>query len=177
MSWSLESSIVGGTLFEFEVGSFPQSGHGNKKDQKLSFHHVDRVNILVAINIVFEGASHALLVRAWGGDQLQVINKAHGFRSISLTWKGTRTDCEAGVPPITDYGFAVCFWKWWKMNWGQFTNTGHIVESIWWVVPLKSMAPCLDPIELCWDPPHVGTVKFFVVGAASLDKAVCGGTI
>ncbi|KAK8713183.1 hypothetical protein V6N13_148405 [Hibiscus sabdariffa] len=89
MSWSLEYAIVGGTLFEFErsfalaivgavhtdfggsgVDGFPQSGHGNKKDQKLSFHHVDRVNILVAINIVLEGASHALLVRAWGGDQV-----------------------------------------------------------------------------------------------------------
>ncbi|KAK8615670.1 hypothetical protein V6N13_017253 [Hibiscus sabdariffa] len=96
MSWSLESAIVGGTLFEFGqcvyqvdllfalatvgavhtdfggsgVDNFPQSGHGNKKDHNLSFHHVDCVNILVAINIVLEGASHALLVRAWGGDQV-----------------------------------------------------------------------------------------------------------
>ncbi|KAK8647669.1 hypothetical protein V6N13_121398 [Hibiscus sabdariffa] len=41
---ALEFAIVGGTLFEFGVGSFLQSGHGNKDDQKLSFHHVDCVN-------------------------------------------------------------------------------------------------------------------------------------
>ncbi|KAL4348959.1 hypothetical protein GQ457_17G021160 [Hibiscus cannabinus] len=33
------------------VGSFLQSGHGNKEDQKLSFHHVDCVNRSVVVVI------------------------------------------------------------------------------------------------------------------------------